>query len=140
MTSARPTPINDDHGDQFPGALPARTTSAPRPADERLTRMHAAYVQKANALVQAGRDSLTGELADAFAAESSDAHAAAHGDTAHGSRRAGRRRAPTRGQDGRGPGRATTRLGRLTRTSLERFDRYTLEVFNAGTPSRGNDR
>ena len=97
MTSARPTSINDDHGDQFPGALPARTLSR-RPQD-RLVRMPAA--------------SRTG------------------------------RRAPSHGQHVRPTGQATTqlsRMGRFTR-SLERFDRYTLEVFNAGTPYRSrNDR
>jgi hypothetical protein len=41
--------------------------------------------------------------------------------------------------DDRRPGR-TARLGRLTRTSLRRFDRYTLEVFNAGTPYRSGNR
>ena len=61
-------------------------------------------------------------MADAFAAESSatdHAHHAGRGGAGRG--------APSRGQDGR-----LTRLGRLTRRSLRRFDRYTLDVFNAG--------
>ncbi|HYH73661.1 MAG TPA: hypothetical protein VD764_10600 [Nocardioides sp.] len=86
MTPARPTSINDDHGDQFPGALPARSPRhlSRRPHD-RLVRMTAAP-------------------------------------------RTGRR---TPSQHVR-PARLS-RMDRFTR-SLERFDRYTLEVFNAGTP------
>jgi hypothetical protein len=30
-------------------------------------------------------------------------------------------------------------IGRLTRSSLERFDRYTLEVFNPAAPDRTRD-
>jgi hypothetical protein len=30
-------------------------------------------------------------------------------------------------------------VGRFTRSSIERFDRYTLEVFNAGSPYRSRD-
>src|SRR6476646_2949119 len=54
--------LNDDHGDQFPGALPA--SSAPAGADEQFVRMHAAYVQKVNAAVQADREGLAHELAE----------------------------------------------------------------------------
>ena len=42
MTSAGPTPIDDDHGDRFPGALPARTASSAPRAAGRLVRMPAA--------------------------------------------------------------------------------------------------
>jgi hypothetical protein len=87
------TPINDDHGDQFPGALPARRVPAlnrPTGGEKRLVRMPAAP--------RKARD--------------------------HG---------------GRPPGQAATglaRVGRFTRRSLARFDRYTLEVFNPGSPFR----
>lgn len=135
MTSARPTFI-EDNGDRFPGAVPATTPPATRGADERLVRMHAAYVSKANALIEAGRDDLTTELADAFAAESAAATHTAQ--ASHGTRRSAGRATPTRGDDDRRPGRST-RLGRVTRASLQRFDRYTLDVFNAGTPLRSRD-
>jgi hypothetical protein len=78
--------------------------------------MHAAYVRKVNSVVEAGRDDLAHELAQTFAEESSGGSAT----VAHV--------VSPRGQ-------ATTRLGtvgRFTRSSVERFDRYTLEVFNAG--------
>ena len=102
--------LNDDHGDQFPGALPA--TSAPAGADEQFGRMHAAYVQKVNAAVQADREGLAHELAErTFAEESRDP-------AAHGARQ-------------RPIG---ERLGRFAR-ALDRFDAYTLEVFNPGAPS-----
>ena len=97
MTSAGPTPIDDDRGDQFPGALPPRTAStAPRTAG-RLVRMPAA----------------TG------------------------------RRTPTRDSGGQRPGPSTStlsRMSRFTRRSLDRFDRYTLEVFNPAFPYRSNAR
>ena len=129
MTSVRLSP-NDDSGDRFPGSVPAATTAPTPGADDRLVRMHAAYVSKANALVEAGRDELTAELAADFAAES--------GHASQGTRRSAGRGAPGRGEDGRRPGR-TARLGGLTRTSLRRFDRYTLDVFNAGSPYRSRD-
>ena len=73
--------MNDDHGDQFPGALPARTASATtRPAGQQLVRMRSARVRT-----------------------------------------------------------ATTTRSRMvsgTRRSLQRFDRYTLDVFNPGPPFR----
>lgn len=122
MTSARPTTISDDHGDQFPGALPA-----PAPAtgsSERLVRMHAAYVHKVNAVVGSGNDDLAHELAQSF-----DEESAKH---PTGDRRSAGRRTPGRRDTGRRPG----RVGSLARRSLARFDRYTLDVFNAGTPSR----
>ena len=132
--------MNDDHGDQFPGALPApgmTDTTHHTAADERIVRMHAAYVQKANSLVEAGRESLAHELAEAFAQESAGA------DTGlAGTRRAVGRRTPTRRQGGRRP-EADTRLGRMgrvTRSSLHRFDRYTLDVFNAGSPYGRSER
>ncbi|SOE02896.1 hypothetical protein [Blastococcus haudaquaticus] len=135
MTSVRPATL-EDNGDRFPGAVPASSTLRTPGADERLVRMHAAYVSKANALVEAGREDLTSELADAFDAESASAiHTA---DVHHGGRRSAGRGTPTRSRDDRGPGR-TTRLGRLTRESLQRFDRYTLDVFNAGSPYRARD-
>jgi hypothetical protein len=143
VTSAPPTPISDDHGDQFPGAVPARTTPArSHEAGDRLVRMHAAYVQKVNSVVEAGRDGLAHELAQTFAEESSGGSATgAHVGSPRGRRAAGRP-TPSRGSSGRPPGQATTRLGtvgRFTRSSIERFDRYTLEVFNAGSPYRSRD-
>jgi hypothetical protein len=128
--------MNDDHGDQFPGAVPANGAAAtPRhtAADERIVRMHAAYVQKANSLVEAGRESLAQELADAFAQESSGAHP-----EPTSSRRAAGRRTPTRGQGGRRPESDSrfSRMSRITRSSMDRFDRYTLDVFNPRTPYR----
>ena len=143
MTSARPTPISDDHGDQFPGALPAPTTPASsRETGDRLVRMHPAYVQKVNSVVVADRDGLAPELAQTFAEESSGGTATgAHVGSPRGRRAAGRP-TPSRGSSGRPPGQATTRLGtmgRFTRGSIERFDRYTLEVFNAGTSYRTRD-
>jgi hypothetical protein len=95
------TPMNDDYGDQFPGALPARRGSAlPRTTggEKRLVRM------------------------PAF-----DGH-----------HKAGRQ-GTARTHGSRPPGQASTglaRIGRFTRRSLARFDRYTLEVFNAGSPLR----
>jgi len=110
--------MTDDHGDQFPGALPPATH---RPAsDERLVRMQAEYVRKANSLVEAGREDLAHELAESFAQESG------------GARRPAARRTPSRGEDGRRP--TAGPLGRLTRRSLRRLDRYTLDVFNPGAP------
>jgi hypothetical protein len=120
VTSARPTPISDDHGDQFPGALPARTTPTPsHEAGDRLVRMHAAYVQKVNSVVEAGRDGLAHELAQTFAEESSGGSAT--------------------GADVGSPRGRLGSVGRFTRGSIERFDRYTLEVFNAGTSYRTRD-
>jgi hypothetical protein len=143
VTSARPAPINDDHGDQFPGAVPAAAPAA-SPVDgaqHRMVRMHAAYLHKANSLVEAGRDGLAHELSATFVEETSAAPAGTHDDAAHPRRAAGRR-TPTRTSSGRPPGQADTRLGRmgrLTRKSLDRFDRYTLEVFNPGAPYRPRD-
>jgi hypothetical protein len=128
VTSARPTPINDDHGDQFPGALPARTTSAPPPgASERLVRMRSACV-RANPAVAADRAGPAHEPAQT--------PAGAHLDRG---RRVAGRPTPSRGQSGRRPRPAASRIGRLTRSSLERFDRYTLEVFNPAAPDRTRD-
>lgn len=132
MTSARPTPVNDDHGDQFPGAVPAPTASEPTGRyDERIVRMHAAYAQKANSLVQAGREDLAHELSDVFVEESAG--------TQHTRRDAGRR-TPTRDGSGRRPGGEgrLSRMGRITRSSMNRFDRYTLDVFNAGSTYRSD--
>jgi hypothetical protein len=129
--------MNDDFGDQFPGAIPTTPTvdTTRRAAGaERIVRMHAAYTQKANSLVEAGREDLARELAETFAEET------AGGVEPAPARRATGRRTPTRGQGGRRP-EADTRLGRmsrLTRSSLNRFDRYTLDVFNAGSPYRSD--
>ena len=117
--------MTDDHGDRFPGAVPAPAapdTAHRAAAEDRIVRMHADYLHKANSLVEAGRDDLAHELAESFAQESAAAST--------GTRRAAGRRTPTRGQDGRRP-EAATRLGRIARRSLGRFDRYTLDVFNA---------
>jgi hypothetical protein len=129
--------MTDDHGDQFPGALPASgvpTTAHRAAADDRIVRMHADYLQKANSLVQAGRDQLAQELAESFAEESAGASTPA--------RRTPGRRTPTRGQGGRRPEADTRlgRMGRITRSSLHRFDRYTLDVFNAGSPYDRTER
>ena len=80
--------------------------------DDRLARMHQAYVGKVNALVAAGREGLARELAEAYREESAigDATAALA--------------AP----------RPPAAWSRRTRDSLRRFDRYTLEVFNPGPP------
>jgi hypothetical protein len=125
VTSARPAPINDDHGDQFPGALPARTTTAPSPgASERLVRMRSAYV-RANPAVAADRAGPAHEPEQTPAGAPLD----------RGRRVAGRP-TPSRGQSGRRPRPAGSRIGSFTQNSLERFDRYTLEVFNPGAPYR----
>jgi hypothetical protein len=127
--------MNDDYGDRFPEALPAPRTARSTTADERIVHMHAAYVQKANSLVQAGQEDLAQELAETFAEES-----AAAGREASGGRRAAGRRTPTRGEGGRRPETDTRlgRMGRITRSSLNRFDRYTLDVFNAGSTYRSD--
>jgi hypothetical protein len=119
--------MTDDHGDQFPGAVPAPVETHRAASDERIVRMHAEYLHKTNAAVEAGRDDLAHELADSFAEESGSA------------RRSAGRRTPTRGHDGRRP-EGDNRLGRITRRSLSRFDRYTLDVFNPGAPYGRRDR
>jgi hypothetical protein len=134
MNTGRLKTMTDDHGDQFPGAVPAPAvpdTAHRAAAGDRIVRMHADYLRKANAAVEAGRDDLVQELAESFAQESTGASA--------GARRAAGRRSPTRGQDGRRPG-GDNRLGRITRRSLSRFDRYTLDVFNPGAPYGRSDR
>ena len=129
-------PLNDDHGDQFPGALPAARTVLPRheAGDERLVRMRAAYVHKVNSVVEAGRDDLADELATAFAHELA-APRSAEGRT--------RRASASRGTPARTrTGSPTTRSaapGGGVRAVIRRLDRYTLEVFNAGTPVRPRD-
>jgi hypothetical protein len=124
-TTGRLTPMTDDHGDQFAGAVPA-PTPARRPASD-VVRMQAEYLYKANSLVEAGRDDLAYELAESFALESGNP------------RRAAGRRSPTRGQDGRRP-EGDNRIGRITRRSLSRFNRYALDVFNPGAPYGRSDR
>ena len=124
MTTYRPTPV-DDHGDQFPGAVPPAGATAPRPgAGDALPQMHAASVHEINDVVGTGRDDLALELAEEFAAESAVARQTerVHRTTGRGT--------PSRDESGRPPRSAGTRL----RRSLERFDRYTLDVFNAGAP------
>ena len=143
MIPTRPTPINDDHGDQFPGALPARAAAAPtRPAgaEKRLVRMPALYVQKADSAAQAGCEGPARELAaEPAVAESTVEHGSgAHLDPTREHRTAGRR-SPGGTRGGRRPGSGAstlTRMGRLTRRSLEGLDRYTLDVFNPGPPFR----
>lgn len=128
MSSARPIPPNDDHGDQFPGALPAATTppaDLPAPADDRLVRMNAAYTAKINAAVQAGRENLAHELAERTFAEELAAPDTAVGPT--------RRPAGHRSR-GHRPPTALGRMRTLTRRSLRRFDSYTLDVFNPRPP------
>ena len=115
--------MTDDHGDQFPGALPP-VTEYRAASTERMVRMRADYLRKANSLVEAGRDDLAHELTQSFAEEAGGV---------------ARRRTRTRSQDGRRP-RSVNRLGALTRRSLRRFDRYTLDVFNPGAPYRRSDR
>ena len=126
--------MTEDHGDQFPDAVPAKTRPSARPAgaEERLVRMSAAYTEKVNAAVQADRENLAYELAEqTFAEEMSGIEAA--GTHVAPDRRPSGRRTPPRDHGGRPP---TTlgRMGRLTRRSLDRFDRYTLDVFNPRPP------
>ncbi len=95
-----------------------------------------AHAQKANPVVEAGRDDLAHDLSE----KSSQTHAGASLDRTRGRRPAGRG-TPSRDRNGRPPGQTDTRLGRLgrlTRRSLDRFDRYTLDVFNPGVPYRPN--
>ncbi len=128
-------PLNDDHGDQFPGALPAPGSALPphEAAAERLVRMRAAYLHKVNSVVEAGRDDLADELATAYAREAAAARPAA----AHTRRPGGGRGTPARTRTGSPTKSATP--GRGVRAMIRRFDRYTLEVFNAGTPTRPLD-
>jgi hypothetical protein len=129
-------PLNDDHGDQFPGALPAPGSVLPRheAADERLVRMRAAYVHKVNSVVEAGRDDLADELATAFAHEA----AAPRLPVGHSRRPGGGRGTPARTRTG-SPTSQSTAPGGGVRGLIRRFDRYTLDVFNAGTPTRPLD-
>lgn len=130
MTTTAPEPFDDDHGDQFPGALPAPATpKAPTTPDRRL-RMHAEHVHKINAVVASGNDDPARELAQSVVEESASGPPASPHD-----RRSTGRPTSARGHGGRPPG----RLSRFTRRSLERFDRYTLDVFNAGRPYRSQD-
>lgn len=121
--------MNDDHGDQFPGALPTTMPPAGRPAgaDDRLVRMNAAYTEKINAAVQAGRENLAYELAERTFAEE-----LAGSDT--GVVRSPATRTVGRRPLGHRPPTALGRMSRLTRRSLRRFDRYTLDVFNPRSP------
>jgi hypothetical protein len=117
-------PINDDHGDQFPGAVPPRTPSGPRAdgSQQRLVHMRAAYTEKINAAVQADRMDLAQELGErTFVDELAGVPAG--------------RRSSTRTAGVRPPTRLA-RIGRVTRRSLHRLDRYTVDVFNPGHPYR----
>jgi hypothetical protein len=92
--------MTDDHGDQFPDAVPGQgvpTATRPAGAQERLVRMSAAATDNAPVQRPAGR------------------------------------RTPPRSHGDR-PATTQSRMGRLTRRSLERFDRYTLDVFNPRPP------
>ena len=124
--------MTDDHGDQFPGAVPTQAvpaTARPAGADERLVRMSAAYTEKVNAAVQADREGLAYELAEQTFHEEMAGLESERAHLVPERRSAGRRLAT------RSPGnRPTATLGRLTRRSLERFDRYTLDVFNPRPP------
>lgn len=134
--NAERLPLNDDHGDQFPGALPAAGTVLPRheAGDERLVRMRAAYVHKVNSVVEAGRDDLADELATAFAEESS----APRSPQVRTRRPSGGRGTPARTRTGSPTTRSATPGGGV-RAMMRRIDRYTLDVFNAGTPTRPLD-
>jgi hypothetical protein len=129
MSTYRPTPV-DDHGDQFPGAVPPAGATARRSgAGDTLPRMRAAYVHEVDDVVGSGNDDLALELAEAPTGTAQTEYV----------RRTTGRGAPSRDGSGRPPGSAGTRLRRVggfTRRSLDRFDRYTLDVFNAGTPRR----
>jgi hypothetical protein len=122
----------DDHGDQFPGAVPLAAPTAPRPgAGHVLPRMHAEYVRKVNSVVAADREDLAVELAEEFDAES------AGGGPPERVRRTTGRGTPTHEGSGRPPGSARAGIHRavgFTRRSLDRFDAYTLDVFNPGAP------
>ncbi|WP_104523994.1 hypothetical protein [Blastococcus atacamensis] len=132
--NAERLPLNDDHGDQFPGALPAPRTVLPRhdAADERLVRMRTAYVYKIDSAVEVDRENLADELATSFAHEAS---ALRFSDA--------RPRRPSRGTPARtrtgSPASRATAAGGTMRALIRRFDRYTLKVFNAGTPTRPLD-
>src|SRR3954453_2258865 len=83
-------------------------------ADGRIERMHRAYTGKVNALVAGGRDGLAYELAEAYRKESAEG---------------GATEAP-------GGARRSAGWRRRTGEAVRRFDRYTLDVFNPGTPYR----
>ena len=121
--------MNDDHGDQFAGAVPASVSSTGRQAgaDDRLVRMRAAYTEKVNAAVQADREGLAYELAERTFLEEISGSAAGN----PAPRPA--RRTSSSGH-GHRPPTALGRMGRLTRRSLARFDQYTLDVFNPRPP------
>ena len=129
--NAERLPLNDDNGDQFPGALPAPATFLPRheAADERLVRMRAAHLFKINSAVEADRADLVDELATSFSHETSDLRSPD-----------ARTRRPSRGTPGRtrSGGPASRAAGGTVRAMLRRLDRYTLDVFNPPSPYREN--
>jgi hypothetical protein len=93
--------------------------------------MHAEYVRKVNSVVAADREDLAVELAEEFDAES------AGGGPPERVRRTTGRGTPTHEGSGRPPGSARAGIHRavgFTRRSLDRFDAYTLDVFNPGAP------
>ncbi|MCA0143692.1 hypothetical protein [Blastococcus sp. LR1] len=130
--NAERLPLNDDHSDRSPGALPAPPPALPRheAADERLVRMRAAYIHKINSAVEADREDLADELAASFR------HEAAALRSPEARTRRSSRGTPARTRTGRPASRAT---GGTVRAVFQRFDRYTLQVFNAGTPTRPLD-
>ena len=130
--------MNDDHGDQFPGALPAATPSRPAGAADRLVRMDPASASTVDSAVQTGPADLAHEPAEKTLVTASSAQAVDGASLDLRERRTAGRRSPDRPRDGRRPtsGSTLSRMGRLTRRSLDRFDRYTLDVFNPGHPYR----
>lgn len=138
MTEARTTPTFDDHGDRFPGAIPVPAPAAHiSEVEDRLVRMQTAYLNKVNSVMEAGRENLAIELAQTFAEETAAVRTGTA--TRHRARCEPGRRTPSQDMSNRRPAQAITRLGRLTRRSLERFDQYTLDVFNAGSPYGSRD-
>jgi hypothetical protein len=132
----------DDHGDQFPGAVPLAAPTAPRPgAGHVLPRMHAEYVHKLNSVLAADREDLAVELAQEFDAESAEKSVV--GGQPERVRHTTGRGTPTREGSGRPPGSARAGIRRaagFTRRSLDRFDAYTLDVFNPGAPFGRSER
>ena len=111
------------------------TSGRPGGADQRLVRMGAAYTAKANAAVQADREGLAYELAERTFAEELGATETGNSYLVPERRRAGRR-TPTRSAGARPT--TLSRMGRLTRRSLHRFDRQPPDVVDPGrrTPRR----
>jgi hypothetical protein len=118
-TNCADTAVSLSHGDAVAettrdGPFMSTELTTTNQDDGRIERMHRAYTGKVNALVAEGRDGLSYELAEAYRKES-----AGEGAT-------------------EAPGAARRSAGwtRRTREAVRRFDRYTLDVFNPGTPYR----